>query len=516
MLIVFVLGLLNFIWGEKIPAGGGFGWDGVHYADMVRNLDSMISGGHLSNYYAHRILPSLTVRGMLLLFDMPMSNLSIIRSFEVYNLVLLVGACWSWTCISKRLALSNAGSWIGFSGIFINFQSSKQAFYYPVLTDVTALFLATLLLLFYVEKKPGAIFLATIIGSFCWPGVSITGALLLIFLKSILPKEVISQVPSSFPIESLRLPYLIKFSILVGLILAIIYYMVLTQLEPVTEHACNEIDNQLKILANAMLPSVVPSSEQLLNRIGPCALKLFTGLKSLLTGLPALFSVLIALVALAGSGTLFRGIFTNLWTAPFQLVIMAISAIILPMFIVDIISNPALNNPNTFTSLIRMVLFPPMGKFLLPIVSLTVCWGPVVLLLVLHWEAFCVEIRKLGLGAVAVVGIHLPLGLLSEGRFVTIAWPFFVLGLVLAMESIKTKESFKYLFAALTILYAQFWLKLNLAPWSSGELDGLFVFPKQLFMMHYGWWMSSWTYLLHLPILVLSAVLLHKVMIRAP
>ena len=71
-----------------------------------------------------------------------------------------------------------------FIGIFINFEASKQAFYYPVLTDVTALFVAMLLLLFYIEKKPVALFLVTIVGAFCWPVVSVCGAVLIIFIRT--------------------------------------------------------------------------------------------------------------------------------------------------------------------------------------------------------------------------------------------------------------------------------------------------------------------------------------------
>ena len=118
-LVVLVLGLLNFFWGERVPAGGGFGWDGVVYAHMVRNLGSMISEGQLSSYYAQRILPSAIVRGMLLCSGVPMNNTNIIRGFEVYNLVLLLGACWAWKRISGAVHLSLAGRWIGFSGIFV-------------------------------------------------------------------------------------------------------------------------------------------------------------------------------------------------------------------------------------------------------------------------------------------------------------------------------------------------------------------------------------------------------------
>ena len=35
-LVVLVLGILNFFWGERVPAGGGFGWDGVVYAHICQ------------------------------------------------------------------------------------------------------------------------------------------------------------------------------------------------------------------------------------------------------------------------------------------------------------------------------------------------------------------------------------------------------------------------------------------------------------------------------------------------
>ncbi len=57
--LILALGVFNFYFGEVIPAGGGFGWDGITYEAMVRNLGGMISDGQLSNYYAQRILPSL-------------------------------------------------------------------------------------------------------------------------------------------------------------------------------------------------------------------------------------------------------------------------------------------------------------------------------------------------------------------------------------------------------------------------------------------------------------------------
>ena len=93
-------------------------------------------------------------------------------------------------------------------------------------------------------------------------------------------------------------------------------------------------------------------------------------------------------------------------------------------------------------------------------------------------------------------------------------WPFFVLGLVLALEESSTKTSFKYTLAILTIMFAQFWMKLIWVPWSSQDLQGLLKFPKQLYFMHYGLWMSWWSYSIQLVVLILSAVWLHNSVIK--
>ncbi|MGO9016402.1 MAG: hypothetical protein ACLQF0_15635 [Dissulfurispiraceae bacterium] len=505
ILIVFVLGLLNFIWGEKVQAGGGLGWDGVLYADMVRNLDSLISGGQLNSYYAHRILPSLIVRSMMLFSGTPTSDINIIRGFELYNLVLLVGACWVWKRVADSFSLSLSGRWIGFSGIFVNFQCSKQAFYYPVLTDVTALVVAMLLLLFYVEKKPIALFVTTIVGAFCWPAVSICGAFLLIFPREDLPREVIEPAASTLTFKSVTLSSLVKLGGLVVLIMSIIGYITLARVAPVSEHASTVFNNWLKILGNVMPFNVAPS---------------FDRLERLLTGLPSLIGMLVALAMLIGSRSFLPALLANLRRAQLPLVALAIAAVLIPFYLVKIISSPGIANPNSMLQLIKRVLVPGddlhhlQGKFLLPIVTLAVFWGPVVLLLLLYWKAFCVEARKLGLGVVAIIAISLPLGLIGEPRFITIAWPFFVLGLVLALESSSTKASFKYVLAALTVVYAQFWMKLNLAPWLPQDMAYPLKFPQQVYFMHYGLWMSWWAYFVQLTAVVLSAIWLHKTVIK--
>ena len=305
--------------------------------------------------------------------------------------------------------------------------------------------------------------------------------------------------------KSVTLSSLVKLGGLVVLIMSIIGYITLARVAPVSEHASTVFNNWLKILGNVMPFNVAPS---------------FDRLERLLTGLPSLIGMLVALAMLIGSRSFLPALLANLRRAQLPLVALAIAAVLIPFYLVKIISSPGIANPNSMLQLIKRVLVPGddlhhlQGKFLLPIVTLAVFWGPVVLLLLLYWKAFCVEARKLGLGVVAIIAISLPLGLIGEPRFITIAWPFFVLGLVLALESSSTKASFKYVLAALTVVYAQFWMKLNLAPWLPQDMAYPLKFPQQVYFMHYGLWMSWWAYFVQLTAVVLSAIWLHKTVIK--
>ena len=496
LLIVLILGLFNLLWGEKVPAGGGLGWDGVLYADMVRNLGSIISGGQLSSYYAQRILPSSIVRGMLLCTSMSMNNTNIIRGFEVYNLVLILGACWVWKRVSGVVHLSLAGRWIGFSGIFINYASSKQAFYYPVLTDVTALFIAMFLLLFYVEMKPVPLFVATVVGAFSWPVLSVYGALLLLFIKAELPKDVVAPASSPFTFRGASITHLVMRGYIVLFVMSIIGYVIMTKIGP-------SLDLQCKvpaIFAHAFprfVASCTPRRELI-------------GYERMITSLPSLAGILIALALLVGSGRFITSVITCVRKTQLTIIALSIAAVLVPFSIVKAISNPGFMSGGSLRGLIMGTLLPQEGKFLLPLVTLAVFVGPIMLLITLYWKAFCVESRRLGPGVVAIIGISMFLGLACEPRFITAAWPFFVLVFVLAFETSSTKTSFKYVLFTLTILYAQFWMMFNLTPWSSSDYEGLQDYPKQLYFMHYGLWMSWRSYAIQLVALVFSTIWLRK------
>jgi hypothetical protein len=484
-LIVLSLGLYSLFWGERISAGNGLGFDGRVYASMTREIGSQIATGQLGSYYAQRILPSAIVHGMLRIAEAADNNENIIRCFELYNLLLVVGACRIWKRVADKLSLSVAGRWIGFGGLFLNFQCSKQTFFYPVLTDVTALFTGTLLLMFYLERKPIGLLVTTLIGAFAWPIVSVCGALLLVFLRSEFPKQVIAPATRLRLERTPTLAQLVKFGGGGALVFSAVGNLLL--MHSSAEHTCK----LPSILANGTDPSVVPCT-----------------LERMLTGLPSLAALTLALTLLIGSWAFFPAIIVGLRKTPIHLVVLAIFAVAVPSFVVKAISNPIVANPSNVRYLIEFMLLPPSGKILLPLVTLTAFWGPLVILLCLYWKECCVQARRLGPGVLGVLFISLPLGIACEPRFVTVAWPFFVLTLVLAFEHSKAIVPSRFALIALTVAYGQFWLPINIVPWPPDH-DGLLEFPKQLYFMHYGPWMSWTSFLLQLPVILLSALWLY-------
>lgn len=467
LLIVIMLNVFNFLWGEKCPASNGLGWDGVTFADMVRNVDTSIRMNQLSNYYAHRSLPSITIRAIMQLFQISMNDINIIKTYEVFNFVLLMMVFFAWKKITDHFELNLGARWVGFCGIFLSFWISKVILYLPVTTDVTGLLVAVLLLYFFLKKRPISILVTTLFGAFCWPGVAIAGALLLLFLRFELPSKIISPEPSVALIKESQLKRLYKYS---GIL----------------------------ILSAVVLRPVVSF------------IKPETRASSFLTGLPALCFIILAMMLLLGSFSFFAEIWAKRGKFSYELTIMAIMAVVIPYVVGKLISNPDLPNWNTFSLLKDLIFFPPDNKFLLPFISMSLFLGPTFLLILIFWKEICVEIRKLGPGAMAVVAIHLPLGLVSEPRFYTLIWPLLLLCLLIVSQKIVFSQNLKKLFIVLTILFSKFWLIINWGFWSPGITDNLSDFPKQFLFMHYGLYTSWLTYLIHLPLIILCGFLLKK------
>lgn len=471
LLVIIILNVFNFLWGERTPASNGLGWDGVTYADLVRNIDVLISSNQLSNYYAHRSLPAIVVRAIIQLFQIPMSDINIIKTFEVFNFTLLIIIFLTWKKISDHFNLSIRARWIAFCGLFLSFSISKCVLYLPVLTDVSGLLVGMLILYFYLKKRPFAIFVTALLGAFCWPGVAVTSALLLLFLNFELSLSLTLPDSSKAIIKNNMNGAWLKWGFVI-LVFSII----------------------LRPIARFLNPGSLAGS--------------------FFTGLPAFYFVIFGLLLLLESFSFFIELWRKRDKFSIKLSVLAMTTVIVPLTVGKFISNPDLPNWNTLGMLKDLILYPPDNKFLLAPLTLSLFWGPTFLLMLIFWKEVSAQIRKMGPGAMAVVALHLPLGLVCEPRFYTLIWPFLVVSLSIATEKIVFSQRFKKIFIILTILFSQFWLIINWGHWSPGLNDNLQEFPKQLLFMHLGLWMSWLMYLLQLPLVIFSGFLLHKTVVE--
>lgn len=471
MAIVLIFGFFNFFFGEKILLNEGLGWDGAFYAEMVRRLPEMIELGQLNTYYAQRIAPLVVIRGLMLLFGVSTTpSIHIVQAFEIYNLVLLLIICRIWYDLMNSLGLKSRWRWFGFFSLFFSYEAAKQGFYYPVLTDITALLISVLLLRFYVSMRPFAILVTAVVGAFVWPVATLVGACLIL-----LPRPASSNASADVKRTRER-HYNIYLLVFWAAILAacIAIYFQLDKASPDAPLRCNVPDVITTWFGS---PTIT------------CTWNAFvTSIPSLLLMAAASLTLLVHCLQRWPVGTMWKAV-------SIYRVGLAIAAVLIPYIILSLISNPALKRPSGIRALIEMMLLPPAGKFLLPFVTLGVFWGPMFLILILRWTAVSRALNKLGPGIAVSIALSLPLGLANEPRFLTLSWPFCIIGGLFVLRQIDVRGRFIALFGVLVLLSAQFWLPLNRHIW-----EPIGTVPKSdaltpTYFMHYGLWMPWLPYI---------------------
>ncbi len=456
--LVLVLGLANMFFGDIVPAGGGLGWDGTWYAQMVKDLPNLIADGRIGTYYAQRILPAWVVRLALLVTHQSLERPAIIRAFQILNLLELAVACLVWKVIADRLLLGRWGRWFGFLSLFGNFSNSKMVFFYPVLTDTTAFLAGMLMVWFALARRRVALFLCTVVFAFAWPAANLMGVFLLLFpTHGAIPERRSSPPPRPLYKRS-TLAFVSALSLLVpGPVLA-----PLLATQPWLADAGNL----------ALLPSLY------LYGLGCLVLVRTTDWRALLRNTLAAFSVV-----QAG---------------------LAVLALVIPSVIMHKIANPAVVNPSSVSLLRTLTL---TGRPLVGIIAAALYCGPAVLFLALRFPLFLQHARQHGLGYLAVVAFTMVLVLPSEPRFVVAGWPFAVAALAKVADC-STGPAFRKAFVVLTILLGQWWLPLTLVKWPGADSQFLLDWPKQLFFMHFGITLAPSTYLLDVAIVALAALTL--------
>lgn len=461
---------------ELIPAGGGFGYDGVTYAKMVSSLGDMISRHELSPYYAQRILPSLIVRSGLIATGHPLEPENIIAAFRILNGLLLMMTAGLWVAVSCHLRLSRGGLWVGVLGIVLIFPNAKLVFYYPVLTDSLAFCLGIAMVWAHVTGRSWLVALLAILGSFAWQMSSLVGMAL-----------VASTLVAPLETNAARADN-IAGRMTVALLVA----------------------SALAAAAVAMPVLLGFHFEQLLlgRRVSDEVLL------RVLTNIPAL--------ALAGCFVIYLGAYAlaTRWLPVVTksrvaiVVGLLIAMLAVPAVIVHAISNPELPPPGIagYSQMLWALLVDRVrsGLVLLPLVSHAVYYGPVFLLLLIFWRSSAACAVRLGAGFTFVLAVFAVMSVFSESRFTFMLWPFVVtvVSLVVSRSGLS-KPAF-----AITVLcavgFSKMWLQINQGPWPKPDMADLLQWPKSVYFASFGPWMSVSDYLLQgaLAVLCLVALLL--------
>jgi len=232
--------------------------------------------------------------------------------------------------------------------------------------------------------------------------------------------------------------------------------------------------------------------------------------QSFATGIPSIIVVCFAFHFLIGSKKYLKKMTLTTLNLK-KKILLCFIAIILPEIIIRTISNPSLHNANNFILMNYLLFFPPKGKLFLPFLTIVSCWGPLFLFIALYFKNFCMEVRKFGFGFVGIIFFTLLLALACEPRYILMGIPFYVFAFVSMFEREPQSKLFNYTFTFLVVMYGQFWIKINYATWDFDAYKNLEEFPKQLFFMHYGLWMSMKTYVIQFIIAAISFVGIRKI-----
>lgn len=454
-------------WGELVPVGNGLGWDGVRYGNWVKNFHF----SEISPYYVQRLFPIALIHYALVLLRLPLDDTHIIAAFSICNLLLILLSCLVWILIANVLEISIRGKWLGFAGLFVNFAVLKQAFYYPVLTDIPAFALGLLALYFFLKNNVWALFVITLVAAFTWPIIVCTGVLFLLF-----PRKPIKATDTKSSLFSITIA---------GLVTAVYcgsagYFYFIRRWTTLGYGEENVIDSVVYLsLALAML-------------------LLFRAIQQLLSSIE------------------FNSLLSELKSVALVRVILA--ALIIAIEIIFILTpsgrvGDASGEPHIATMhvlLLAGIALLSIAKPLITLVSHVVYFGPIIILLVLMWKAFSEEIRRQGIGLIAAILLSVFVGMDPESRHSIGAFPVFVPFLVKAADRCGWRSSIYWIFGGTAFLFSKVWFSINSASKSGTPLGvGL-----QSYFMNHGCYMTMYSYLLQGGVILVAVVMFYYILKR--
>lgn len=468
VLAAFVLSVVCFATGERVPVNGGMGWDGLAYARWAQDFHNEVFVKGVDSYHINRILPSAVVHYSLRALSISPTDRSVLRAFATLDILLIALVAWLWGHIAQQMEISHRGKWLGFVGFFVNYIVLKHTVYCPVTTDVWAFAIGTAMLWCYLGGRTKTLYAIVVVGAFAWPMAIYIGALLLIF-------------PRDLGTDDGSVPVRFRWNLVVAsAVTAIALVGIKVVLRKPPDAAVTLVDPIYLTPVHAVVNlSVVVSLLYLY--FGLCYLldsdRLFA-VRRYLTWRRAgtALSVALLLVAIRQVQSSWAGAHSNLGLRQ-----------LLPQTAYATAAKP--------------------GVFLVAHVAY---FGPMFLLALFLWRPICRLLNQYGAGLVLAVCAGFVLSLNSQSRFVLNVWVMLVPFIVKATDELDWGPRQYSLIVVLSLLTSKVWLTTNHGPYVGNQ----FEFPDQYLFMSHGPWISHTMYIVQGTIFVAAAGLMWAVCFR--
>lgn len=413
--------LLSAAVTERIPVGGGTGWDGTTYARWTHalSLERLFSDRaerpdivDVTTYNVRRVLVPVALHHAMRALGVKSTVENVITAYCIANVVLLTLAVLLWCSSADELSLGDRGKLIGLIALIVNAVNWKMPIFYPTLTDSAALAFGTAMLLCYLKRQQVALAAVTLAGGFVWPSVPYFGLLMIGFPAKRL--ESLETAPASLD----------------------------------------------RIVAGAAAAAATVCSVYLVTsgyNITPSRRDPILWLLPLSAGLVGAY-VYLALAPLLASRDFWRDV--SPWHAVrrasvwLSLLVFAAGALVVSA----IDTSPAQMNAASAVAANFLTAVQQPGIFL---VAHTVHYGPLVLLLLFLWRPISASIARTGTGLVLCFVLAVLLSAGSESRKLMNFYPAAVLFLAQAAAPIFHSRGRMLGLAVLSVFFSKIWLPMD-------------------------------------------------------
>lgn len=471
--IVLIWGLIYFFFGAVINVNEGLGYtDGLLYGKITGNFYEYLFGNQISPYSIQRILPSFIVSSILSILNLPKDSFFIVKSFQVYNLMLIILTTFIWNRIAKISDFNLILTWSGFVLAFLNFGIAELTFFYPVLTDTTAFFLGFCLLYFHLKDSIAGKIIITILGAFTWPSFIYFGILLIIFPK-------ISPY-TDFNFEKLKVN-LLSFLLPVPFLVISIHY----------------INNYFD--TSAMFPMVSKSSTLMPQVLYASAVLNYFFMAYF-------FSLYVPAFSWKGYFKFIKKALQNVSVRNFIICIIIFSAVYLFR---NYFGNEKAEGPQSSVKklIYSISLYSVMKPFNYAVLAISY-FGPCFVIYFFYIKKIKEHVLSLGWGLCVSFILVFLLLFTTEVRQIMNFFPFIVMITILFFQKIETDKKFLLLLTVFSFILSKVYIPLKGIPDSSYRIID---FPNQLFLMN-SYICSNEGYLVQLvAVIIISAGMIYSI-----